>query len=78
MLHLALVVSRDLDRVESIEGPSKILSLPKDSPPAEAGLHAFEDKKLEELGVVVKWNPPLEVVVCHVKGVSFWDPVASP
>src|SRR5271166_1526585 len=64
------VVTRDLLRLEPVEGLAEILAFPKDREPGQAGLETLQDQLLEELGVSRFRNAPLLVMVVDVKRVA--------
>src|SRR5258706_4585912 len=69
-------VAGDALGVELVESPAVVLALRQDRVPGEAGLRAFEDEKLEELGVVPERHAPFPVVVGHGEGIA--RPGAAP
>ena len=67
---LRVVVAGDLAGIEPIEGTTVIVPLPQDSGPAQAGLSALENQKLEEAAVVVKGRAPFEIVVGNRQNIA--------
>ena len=67
---LAAVVAGDALRVEAVEGGAVVLAFLQNRVPAQAGLRAFEDEKLEENAVVVLRQAPFLVVITNRQGVA--------
>jgi len=65
-----------LERVEVTEGFTVGLPLPKNGDPAQPRLGPFEKKKFEKLGIFPHGNPPLLIVIGHVKRI-FSGPAAA-
>ena len=62
-LQLAAIVAGDALRAEAVEGGAVVLAFLQDRVPTQAGLGAFEDKKLEENAIVVLRQAPFFVVI---------------
>ena len=75
-LHLGRIEFCDLPRVEPGERPAVVLALAQDGEPAQPGLRAFENQKLEQRAVVVHRHAPLLVVIGEVERVV-GDPSAA-
>lgn len=52
-----------LRRIESTKRLPQRFSLIQNNGPAETRLEAIQDEILEQLGVIVEWNPPFTVVI---------------
>src|SRR5688572_25223877 len=60
---LSLVVTRDLLRIEVVEGEPVILPFVQDRRPAQASLRSFEDEHLEKMPIIMIWNAPFFIVI---------------
>jgi len=74
-LDLSRVVLRHLLGIEAVERLPEVLPLAQDGLPAEACLHALQDKELEYAFVVMQRHTPLRIVVPQHKGVVLETPV---
>src|SRR5262249_49169513 len=63
----ALAVFCDFARVKTVIGGAIVLALAENRVPAEAGLRALENQKLEQPTVIVKRDTPLAIVVGDLK-----------
>ncbi len=63
LFHLALVITRDALRIKPIERAAIVVPLVEDGVPAQSGLGAFQNQKLEEGAVVVHGHTPFLIVV---------------
>src|SRR6266478_977398 len=60
---LTLIVFRHLARIEIIKSGAIAIALPENYFPAQAGLRAFQNQKLEKPAVIVKRHAPLTIVI---------------
>ena len=60
---LLIAVAGDPAGVEAVEGASVVVPLVEDGRPGQAGLRPFEDEHLEQVGVIVRGDPPFMIVV---------------
>src|SRR4029077_6589944 len=63
--NVALAVARDLFRAKSIELFSVVLAFLQNRIPAQAGLCAFQNKKLEEHPIIVYRNAPFLIMISN-------------
>lgn len=63
-------IARDFFWIKLVKGFAKIFTLLQHAIPTQASLHAFENKKFEELAIVVKRHAPLLVVIRDIKVVG--------
>src|SRR5438309_843761 len=66
---LALAVTRDDGRIETVEGAAEILALAQDGDPGEPGLEAVQHELLVERAVVVFRHAPFGVVIGDIERV---------
>jgi len=70
LLDPSRIIRGDPLRVEAVERLTVTLAFPQDGDPAQAGLGALQDEKLEQPAVVVQRDPPLGVMVANKQRVS--------
>jgi hypothetical protein len=64
-LNVALAVAGDLVRAKSIERFSVVLAFLQNRIPAQSGLRAFQNEKLEEHSIVMYRNAPFLIVISN-------------
>jgi len=66
LLNIALTISRNLFRAETIERFSIVLPFLQNGGPTQAGLGAFQDEKLKQFAIIMDRNAPFLVVIGNV------------